>query len=306
MKKLWIKLAPLLLYPGLGFACEGDCTKSPWAVLDPKGPIAIDEKHLILTAFALMLIVVIPVIIMTFAFAWKYRAGNKQASYTPKWDYSHKVELVIWTIPSIIVVILSVLVWNSTHELTPEKPLVSAVKPMVVEVVALDWKWLFIYPEQGVATVNRLVIPTGTPITFHITSDSVMSSFFIPRLGGQIYAMTGMQTQLNLLANTAGTYRGLNTQFSGAGFSGMHFDVDATTPEEFQHWLTDMKNGNLTLDSARFQKLEVPSESEKPLYFSSFQPRLFQSILQKYAPDDMQRQMSASHENHTRLMQAQK
>ena len=305
MKKLWFTLVPLFLFPGLGFACEGDCSKSPWTIMDPRGPIAADEKHLILTAFGLMLIVVIPVIIMTFAFAWKYRAGNKQASYAPKWDYSHKVEVVIWTVPAIIVVILSVLVWNSTHELTPEKPLVSTVKPMIVEVVAMDWKWLFIYPEQGVATVNRLVIPTGAPITFHITSNSVMSSFFIPRLGGQIYAMAGMQTQLNLLADTAGTYRGLNTQFSGEGFSGMHFEVEATSPEGFQRWLADTKNSPLKLDSARFKKLEVPGESEKALHFSSIQPGLFQSILHKFAPDNSQRQMPASLETHPRLIQAQ-
>ena len=306
MKKLWFTLVSLFLFPGLGFACTGDCSKSPWTLMDPKGPIATDEKHLILTAFGLMLIVVIPVIVMTFAFAWKYRAGNKQASYTPKWDYSHKVEAVIWVVPAIIVVILSVLVWNSTHELTPEKPLVSTVKPVIVEVVAMDWKWLFIYPEQGVATVNRLVIPTGTPITFHITSDSVMSSFFIPRLGGQIYAMAGMQTQLNLLADTAGTYRGLNTQFSGEGFSGMHFVVEATSPEGFQRWLGDTKNSPLKLDNARFKKLEVPSESDEPAYFSSFQPELFQSILQKYAPGDAMSQASASHSNHASPMQAQR
>jgi cytochrome o ubiquinol oxidase subunit 2 len=305
MKKLWFTLVPLFLFPGLGFACEGDCVSSPWTVMDPKGPIATDEKQLILTAFGLMLIVVIPVIIMTFAFAWKYRAGNKQASYAPKWDYSHKVEAVVWTVPGIIVLVLSVLVWRSTHELTPEKPLVSTVKPIVVEVVAMDWKWLFIYPEQGVATVNRLVIPTGTPISFHITSDTVLNSFFIPSLGGQIYAMAGMQTELNLLADTAGTYRGLNTQFSGEGFSAMHFQVDATTPQEFQRWLKETKTGGLSLDSSRFKKLEVPGESEKAAYFSSIQPGLFQSILHKYAPDNSQRKMAASLETHTRLIQAQ-
>jgi cytochrome o ubiquinol oxidase subunit 2 len=279
--------------------------------MDPKGPIAADEKHLILTAFGLMLIVVIPVIIMTFMFAWKYRAGNKQASYAPKWDYSHKIEAVIWTVPGIIVLILSVLVWRSTHELTPEKPLVSTVKPMVVEVVAMDWKWLFIYPEQGVATVNRLVIPTGTPIDFHITSDTVLNSFFIPSLGGQIYAMAGMQTELNLLADTAGSYRGLNTQFSGDGFAAMHFQVEATTPQEFQHWLKETKTGGPDLDSSRFKKLEVPGEIDKPVYFSSFQPGLFQSILHKFAPAYAQPRMPASLipasvETDTRLIQAQK
>lgn len=306
MKKLWFTLAPLFMFPGLGFACEGDCGKSPWVIMDPKGPIATDEKHLILTAFGLMLIVVIPVIVMTFAFAWKYRASNKQAAYMPKWDNSHAVEAVVWTVPAIIVLILSVLVWRSTHELTPEKPLASEVKPIVVEVVAMDWKWLFIYPEQGVATVNHLVIPTGTPVTFHITSDSVMNSFFIPRLGGQIYAMAGMQTELNLLADTEGTYRGLNTQFSGEGFSGMNFEVKATTPQAFEKWLKETKTPGHKLDISRFKQLEESSEYDQPIYFSSFQPGLFQSILHKYAPDNLQRQMPASLDSHPRLLEAQK
>lgn len=305
MKKLWLSLAPLFLFPGPGFACDGDCSSSPWVLMDPKGPIATDEKHLILTAFALMLIVVIPVIIMTFAFAWKYRASNKQAAYTPKWDNSHAIEVVVWTVPAIIVLILSVLVWRSTHELTPEKPLASEVKPLVVEAVAMNWKWLFMYPEQGVATVNHLVIPTGTPITFRITSDSVMNSFFIPRLGGQIYAMAGMQTELNLLADTEGTYRGLNTQFSGEGFSGMNFQVKATTPQAFENWLKETKTAGDKLDNVRFRQLEEPSEFDQPISFSSFQPGLFQSILHKYAPDSLQRLMPASLECSTRLTQAQ-
>lgn len=307
MKKPWLTLvAMIFLFPGPGFACEGDCASSPWALLDPKGPIAMDEKHLILTAFALMLIVVIPVIIMAFAFAWKYRASNKHASYTPKWDNSHSIEAVVWTIPAIIVLILSILVWRSTHALTPEKPLASEVKPIVIEVVAMDWKWLFIYPEQGVATLNRLVIPTGTPVAFHITSDSVMNSFFIPRLGGQIYAMAGMQTELNLLADTEGTFRGLNTQFSGEGFSGMSFEVAATSPHAFENWLKETRATGHKLDDTRFKQLEETSEYDQPVYFSSIQPRLFQSILQKYAPDSSERQMSASHETHSGLMQTQK
>ncbi len=303
MKKLWIKLVPLLLFPGLGFACEGDCTNSPWTLLDPKGPIATDEKHLILTALGLMLIVVIPVIIMTFAFAWKYRAGNKNATYAPKWDNSHAIEAVVWAVPTVIIIILGTIVWNSTHALTPEKPIASAVKPMVIEVVALDWKWLFIYPEQGVATVNRLVIPVGTPVTFHITSDTVMNSFFIPRLGSQIYAMAGMQTQLNLLADKQGTYRGLNTQFSGEGFSSMHFNVNATSAQEFQDWVTQTKSGENKLDDARFKELETPDEPAEPILFSVVQPGLFQSILHKFTGGH---EMSASNENHVRLAQAQK
>ncbi len=285
MKNFWIKLLPLLGLMHAGWACEGDCGNSHWAILDPKGPVAADEKHLILTAFALMLIVVIPVIVMTFVFAWKYRASNLTAAYTPKWDHSHLVEGVVWFVPAVIVVILGLLVWRSTHDLTPEKPLVSTVKPLTVEVVAMNWKWLFIYPEQGVATVNQLVIPVGTPVKFRITSDSVMNSFFIPRLGGQIYAMAGMQTELNLQADTPGTYRGLDTQFSGAGFSGMHFEARATAPQEFQRWVKETKNGRLVLDETRLKQLEVPSENVVPAYFSRVEPQLFESILQKYAPD---------------------
>jgi len=285
MKKIWLKLLPFLWLAQSGYACEGDCGNSRWAILDPKGPIAADEKTLILTAFGLMLIVVIPVIVMTFAFAWKYRASNQSATYTPKWDNSHLIEWIVWTIPAFIVLALGILVWRSTHDLTPEKPLVSTLKPITVEVVALNWKWLFIYPGQGIATVNQLMLPAGTPITFHITSDSVMNSFFIPRLGGQIYAMAGMQTELNLLADAPGTYQGLNTQMSGEGFSGMHFEVRAMTPQEFQGWVNSVKKGQLQLDDMHLKQLEVPSENVKPVYFSGVTPMLFQSILQKYAPD---------------------
>ena len=277
MKKLWTTLLPLLWLPSAGYC-------SPWALLDPKGPIAADEKHLILTAFALMLIVVIPVIVMALAFAWKYRASNTGATYAPKWDNSHTVEVVVWTVPAIIVLILGTLVWRSTHALTPEKPIESSVKPLTVEVVAMNWKWLFIYPGEGVASVNKLVIPQGVPVEFRITSDSVMNSFFIPRLGGQIYAMAGMQTRLNLLADKVGTYRGLNTQFSGAGFSGMNFEVKAVTPGAYRDWLKGVRQFGEGLDNARFGRLEVPSENVRPIYFSSVDPGLFQSILKKYAP----------------------
>ena len=273
MKKLWITL---LLLPGWA--------QASWALLDPKGPIAADEKQLILTAFALMLIVVIPVIVMTFAFAWKYRASNTAATYAPKWDYSHQVEAVVWLVPAVIVLILSTLVWRSTHALTPEKPLVSAVKPLTVQVVAMNWKWLFIYPEQGVASVNELVIPVGTPVQFLITSDSVMNSFFIPRLGGQIYAMAGMQTELNLQADEPGTYRGLDTQFSGTGFSGMHFETQATPVAAFEQWVKNTRKSRLVLDDTRLKQLEVPSEDVTPTRFSRVTPQLFESILQKYAP----------------------
>ena len=276
------KFSPAGLWPQGALACVGDCGGGHWALLDPKGPIGADEKTLILTAFALMLIVVVPVIFMTFAFAWKYRASNKAATYAPKWDYSGRIEAVVWLVPTVIVAALSVLVWKSSHELSPYKPIASALKPIRIEAVSLDWKWLFIYPDQGIATVNRLVIPTGVPVSFRITSDSVMSSFFIPRLGSQIYAMAGMQTRLHLMADHAGTYKGLNTQFSGAGFSGMYFNTVATSTQGFKDWVKQVKQTPGDLDEAAFKNLEVPSQNNPPAYFSAVKPHLFDEIIQKY------------------------
>jgi cytochrome o ubiquinol oxidase subunit 2 len=286
-------------------ACEGDCGNSHWAILDPKGPIASDEKQLILNAFGLMLIVVIPVIVMTFVFMWKYRASNQKAEYQPKWDNSHLIEVIVWLVPAVIVLFLASMVWRSTHDLTPEKPLASAVKPITVEVVAMDWKWLFIYPEQGIATVNQLLMPVGTPVNFRITSDSVMNSFFIPRLGGQIYAMAGMQTELHLLADTPGVYRGLSTQFSGEGFSGMNFEARASNSDEFKQWVAAVKSTRRDLNSLELKRLEVPSENVRPVYFSKVEPELFESILKKYAADNPHRQMSSHDAMHRVALQIQ-
>lgn len=190
-------------------------------LMNPKGAIGVEQRTLIITAIALMLIVVIPVIFMAFAFAWKYRASNKDAKYSPNWSHSNKIEAVVWTIPIIIIAILGTITWKTTHELDPFKPIVTDKKPMTIEVVSLDWKWLFIYPEQGIATVNELAFPKDVPVEFKITSNSVMNSFFIPQLGGQIYAMAGMQTKLHLIGNEAGKYDGISSSFSGRGFSGM-------------------------------------------------------------------------------------
>lgn len=191
-------LAPVVI--ALLSGCQG-------GILDPKGQIAAEQKSLILTATALMLLVVIPVIVMTLVFAWKYRAGNKEAAYEPKWSHSTKIEVVVWLIPCIIIAFLATLTWKSTHKLDPYRPLESDKKAIQVQVVALNWKWLFIYPEQQIASVNELVFPADTPVSFKITSDAAMNSFFIPQLGGQIYAMAGMQTQLHLIANEPGTYK---------------------------------------------------------------------------------------------------
>ena len=273
----------LLLWPDIVLACNGDCG-SRWALLDPKGPIATQEKGLIITAFALMLLVVIPVIFMTIAFAWKFRASNKEAQYTPKWDNSFTIETVVWLVPTVIVAILAMIVWKSSHELSPYRPIASSQAPLQVEVVSMNWKWLFIYPDKGVATVNQLVIPAGVPVSFSITSDTVMSSFFIPQLGGQIYAMAGMQTRLQLVADQPGSYQGLNTQFSGDGFPGMHFETVVTTPPDFEGWVRQVKRSRDALGTEAFAQLEAPSANVPPKYFSSVAPQLFEHVLQKYQP----------------------
>jgi len=252
-------------------------------ILDPKGPIGADEKSLILTATFLMLLVVVPVILMTLVFAWKYRASNTAAVYTPKWAHSTKIEVVVWTIPVIIVIGLAILAWETTHKLDPYRPLDSAKAPIKVDVVALNWKWLFIYPDLGIATVNQLAFPKDTPVNFRITSDVAMNSFFIPQLGGQIYAMAGMETKLHLLANEAGSYDGMSANYSGAGFSGMKFKAIATeTPEDFQAWVAKVKAQATPLDAQAYLALAQPSENNPPAYFTAAEPRLFDAVMHKY------------------------
>ena len=252
-------------------------------ILDPKGPIGADEKSLILTATFLMLLVVVPVIVMTLVFAWKYRASNSAAVYTPKWAHSTKIEVVVWTIPVIIVIGLAILAWETTHKLDPYRPLESDKAPIKVDVVALNWKWLFIYPDLGIATVNQLAFPKDTPVNFRITSDVAMNSFFIPQLGGQIYAMAGMETKLHLLANEAGSYDGMSANYSGAGFSGMKFKAIATeTPEDFQAWVAKVKAQATPLDAQAYLALAQPSENNPPAYFTAAEPRLFDAVMHKY------------------------
>src|SRR4051794_19910253 len=184
-----------------------------------------------------MLAIVIPVIVATIAFAWWFRSGNRKASYHPNWDYSGRIELVVWSIPLMTVMLLGGIAWIGSHDLDPARPLPSASRPLRIEVVSLDWKWLFIYPDQGVATVNQLVVPTGVPVSFRLTSGTVWNAFFVPRLGTMIYTMPGMATRLNLEADADGTYEGQSSQFSGDGFSGMHFKVRAVPPGEFTAWV---------------------------------------------------------------------
>lgn len=216
----WLSLAPALLLGG----CD-------MTLFNPKGQVGMDERTLIITATLLMLIVVIPVIVMTLAFAWKYRASNTQAEYKPDWHHSNRIEAVVWLVPCVIIAILGWITWESTHKLDPYRPLDSEVKPVTIQAVSLDWKWLFIYPEQGIATVNEIAFPKDTPVNFQITSDSVMNSFFIPQLGSQIYSMAGMMTKLHLIANEEGVFDGISANYSGGGFSGMRFKAIATSEQ---------------------------------------------------------------------------
>lgn len=256
------------------------------ALLDPKGEIGVEQRSLILTAFGLMLIVVIPAILMAIGFAWKYRASNKDAKYSPNWSHSNKVEAVVWTVPILIILFLAVLTWKTTHSLEPSKPLVHDEDPITIEVVSMDWKWFFIYPEQGIATVNEIAFPANTPVRFKVTSNSVMNSFFIPRLGSQIYAMAGMQTNLNLIANEAGSYDGISASYSGKGFSGMKFKAIATPDRAtFDRWVAKAKQSSDTMDDmATFEKVAAPSEYNKVEYFSSVKPNLFVDVINKFMP----------------------
>ncbi|MCH4871763.1 MULTISPECIES: ubiquinol oxidase subunit II [Pseudomonas] len=276
-KKRYPRLLGLL--PLFGTLLLGGCN---WTLLNPVGQIGIEERNLIITATLLMLLVVVPVIAMTFIFAWKYRASNKDATYAPKWSHSTKIEVVIWTVPILIILALGVLTYKSTHALDPYRPLESDVKPLTIEVVAMDWKWLFIYPEQGIATVNKIVFPANTPINFRITSDTVMNSFFIPGLGGQIYAMAGMQTKLHLIANHNAELDGISANYSGAGFTGMKFKAIATSQAEFDAWVNEVKASPKQLDQAEYAALSKPSQNNPVALYSSYAPNLFQTIIDKY------------------------
>jgi len=265
--------------PLFGTLLLGGCN---WTLLDPVGQVGIEERNLIITATLLMLLVVVPVILMTLIFAWKYRASNKNATYAPKWSHSTKIEVVIWTVPILIIIALGVITYKSTHALDPYRPLESDVKPVTIEVVALDWKWVFIYPEQGIATVNKIVFPANTPVNFRITSDSVMNSFFIPGLGGQIYAMAGMTTKLHLIANKNAEMDGISANYSGAGFTGMKFKAIATSEEDFNAWVAEVKASPKQLDNAEYAALEKPSENNPVELYSTVTPNLFQLIIDKY------------------------
>ena len=251
-----------------------------WAVLDPKGPVGLQERSIIVTATVLMLIVVVPVIALILIFAWRYRASNEKAEYRPDWSHSNTIEAVVWLIPCLIIGTLGVITWRTSHSLDPYRPLDSKVKPIRIDAVALDWKWLFIYPDQKVATVNEVAFPANVPVDFHITSATVMNAFFIPQLGSQIYAMAGMQTQVHLLANEPGTYQGLSSNYSGDGFSGMTFKAIALPSQRgFESWLAKVKASQQVLGATAYEQLAAPSKNNPVAYYSQVQPDLFADIV---------------------------
>jgi cytochrome o ubiquinol oxidase subunit 2 len=250
-------------------------------VLNPKGPIADAERGLMIDAFTVMMIVVVPIIVMVVWFALRYREG-RNARYEPTWAYSVKVDAVVWLIPALIVIAVAVLLWRSTHHLDPYREISSSNPPLDVQVVAQDWKWLFIYPEQGVASVNQLAIPAGRPISLRITSDTVMNSFYVPALAGQIYAMAGMQTRLQLLADQPGKFVGRNTQYSGGGFSDQFFEVVAMSQADFDAWVAKAKQAPGKLDPPTYAKLAERSRLNPIVQYSAIEPKLFDTIIDKY------------------------
>ncbi|MBX4190594.1 ubiquinol oxidase subunit II [Candidatus Saccharibacteria bacterium] len=252
------------------------------ALLQPAGEVADQQKRLIITAILMSLIVVVPVYIMLFSFAWKYREGNKKAKYQPELDGSRLFESIWWGVPLALIIILSVITFRSSRNLDPFKPLNSSVPPMTIQVVALQWKWLFIYPQQNVASVNFVQFPINTPIKFDITSDAPMNSFWIPQLGGQIYAMSGMDTNLNLKASKVGDYHGVSANVSGAGFAGMQFIARASTQASFNSWLNYARQNNTSLTTETYNQLAKPSQNTPVRYYGSTQSDLFDLVIAKY------------------------
>lgn len=262
-------LATLIALPLAG--CSG--------VLDPRGPVGASAKLILIDSLAIMLIIVVPTILATLGFAWWFRASNSRATYKPDWEFSGQLELIVWAIPALVITFLGGIAWYGSHALDPFKPLPSTTKPLEVEVVSLDWKWLFIYPGEGVAAVNQLVIPVGMPVHFRLTSSGVMNSFFVPQLGSQIYTMSGMTSQVNLQADQGGTYRGLSAQFSGDGFASMRFDVRAVPADAYAKWVAETKADGPMLDRAAYAALAKPSVPLAPSAYKSVEPELFTWIV---------------------------
>jgi cytochrome o ubiquinol oxidase subunit 2 len=264
---------------GLGLtSCSGN-------VLDPLGPVGRDDATIFINATIIMLAIVIPTILLAFWMAWRYRASNSQAEYLPYWSYSGRIEAVVWSIPILTIMFIGGLIWIGSYKVDPFRPLASKTPPLEVQVVSLDWKWLFIYPDQGIATVNRLVVPASAPVHFSITSASVFNVFFVPRLGSMIYAMPGMVSQLHLQADKPGDMWGTSAQFSGDGFSDMQFQVSAVPQADFQAWVAGVRGAGATLDRAAYAALRRQTQRVQPLTYRAIDPELFHAVAtQKIEP----------------------
>lgn len=249
------------------------------SVLDAQGPVGAADAKMMLNALGIMLAIVVPTIVAALAFAWWFRASNRRARRLPRWSYSGRIEIIVWSIPLLVVTFLAGVTWIGSHELDPFRPLASDRRPLEVQVVSLDWKWLFIYPGQGVASVNELVVPSGVPVHFSLTSASVMNSFFVPQLGSMIATMNGMVTQLHLQADRPGDYYGLSTQFSGDGFSDMHFTVRAVPAAQFEAWLAAVRRAGPTLDRAAYAALARPDSNVRPFTYRAVDPQLFHAVV---------------------------
>lgn len=259
-------------------------------LLSPAGDMALRQRNLIIIATCLMLLIIVPVIILTLLFAWRYRESANNAHYNPDWDHSTVLELAIWAAPLLIIITLGAVTWVSTHQLDPyrpltrldeQRPVAAEVKPLTVEVVAMDWKWLFLYPEQGIATVNELAAPVDRPIAFRITATSVMNAFFVPSLAGMVYAMPGMETKLHAVINRPGVYDGFSSNYSGAGFSHMRFKFHGLSSEEFDRWVQQVKSSGSPLSKDTYLKLAKPSESDPVQRYASVAPGLYDRILNR-------------------------
>jgi len=268
----------------IGAATLSGCTEG---VLDPQGPIAAAERLILSNSLGIMLAIVIPTILATLGVAYWFRSSNWRAHYMPDFTYSGRLEMLVWAIPAMTVLLVGGVAWIGSHDLDPHKPISAAVDPVRVQVVSLDWKWLFIYPDQGIASVNQLTIPVGKPVSFELTSSGVMNSFWIPQLAGQIYTMPGMVTRLHLQADHPGTYRGLSANFSGDGFADMHFNVDALPAERFAQWVDAKRNTGPLLDEQAYAALAKPSKAVAPSTYRVAAPNLFDGIVSfGMQPDD--------------------
>jgi cytochrome o ubiquinol oxidase subunit 2 len=253
-------------------------------VFDPQGPIGKAEMTILIDSLAIMLAIVLPTIAATLGFAWWFRASNARARYMPDWAHSGQLELIVWAIPLLTIMLLGGVAWIGSHDLDPAQPLASKDKPLDVQVVSLDWKWLFIYPEQRIASVNRLVLPAGVPVHFTLTSASVMNAFFVPQLGSMIYAMNGMRTHLNLQADRPGVFRGLSANFSGDGFADMHFNAEAVAMDRFTAWANETRAGGPVLDTQSYTELARQSTGNPPSTYRDVEPDLFQRIVLQVLP----------------------